>query len=125
MATAEDRIDVVACWFADNKAIARAGFTKITRRVLAEFADRRSSPERTADGVAETLTSRERDMLSLLSEGLSNQEIADRLFIEPMPGAAQSTTTSFFADTPFRRRLRAAGMSSSPVPTTSAGGAAW
>lgn len=83
MATAEDRIDVVACWFADNKAIARAGFTKITRRVLAEFADRRSSPERTADGVAETLTSRERDMLSLLSEGLSNQEIADRLFIEP------------------------------------------
>ena len=56
---------------------------KITRRVLAEFAGRRSSPARTADSVAETLTSRERDMLSLLSEGLSNQEIADRLFIEP------------------------------------------
>ena len=55
---------------------------KITRRVLTEFAGRRSGPTRSADTVAETLTSRERDILHLLSEGLSNQEIADRLFIE-------------------------------------------
>ncbi|WP_411699283.1 response regulator [Conyzicola sp.] len=56
---------------------------KITRRVLFEFAGRRSAPERTAGTVVETLTSRERDILRLLSEGLSNQEMAQRLFIEP------------------------------------------
>jgi DNA-binding NarL/FixJ family response regulator len=56
---------------------------KITRRVLSEFAGRRSAPERRLDGVAATLTARERDILGLLSEGLSNQEMAERLFIEP------------------------------------------
>jgi DNA-binding NarL/FixJ family response regulator len=56
---------------------------KITRRVLSEFAGRRSTPERRLDGVAATLTARERDILGLLSEGLSNQEMAERLFIEP------------------------------------------
>ena len=55
---------------------------KITRRVLSEFAGRRSSPGRHVDAVAETLTGREVDILRLLTEGLSNQEIAARLFIE-------------------------------------------
>jgi len=56
---------------------------KITRRVLSEFAGRRATPERRPGTVAETLTGRELDILRLLSEGLSNQEIATRLFIEP------------------------------------------
>ena len=56
---------------------------KITRRVLTEFAGRRASPGRRADAVADTLTARELDILRLLTEGLSNQEIAARLFIEP------------------------------------------
>jgi DNA-binding NarL/FixJ family response regulator len=55
---------------------------KITRRVLSEFAGRRSSPDRSTDTVAESLTPRELDILRLLSEGLSNQEMAARLFIE-------------------------------------------
>ena len=55
---------------------------KITRRVLSEFAGRRSSPDRSTDAVAESLTPRELDILRLLSEGLSNQEMAARLFIE-------------------------------------------
>ena len=50
--------------------------------MLSEFAGRRSSPGRHVDAVAETLTGREVDILRLLTEGLSNQEIAARLFIE-------------------------------------------
>ena len=56
---------------------------KITRRVLSEFAGRRPRPDRGADTVASTLTGRELDILRLLTEGLSNGEIASRLFIEP------------------------------------------
>jgi DNA-binding NarL/FixJ family response regulator len=56
---------------------------KITRRVLSEFAGRRPRTERGADASASTLTGRELDILRLLTEGLSNQEIAARLFIEP------------------------------------------
>jgi DNA-binding NarL/FixJ family response regulator len=51
--------------------------------VLTEFAGRRSSAPRSTDAVVETLTGREVDILRLLCEGLSNQEIAARLFIEP------------------------------------------
>ncbi|UFU08182.1 response regulator [Ruania halotolerans] len=54
----------------------------LTRRVLHEFAQRRSLQPVTAQRGAELLTSRERDILLLLAEGMSNEEIARSLVVE-------------------------------------------
>jgi DNA-binding NarL/FixJ family response regulator len=55
---------------------------QLTRRVLAEFGRRRRPPEHSAHPVAASLTAREREILTLLAEGLSNQEIGQRLHVE-------------------------------------------
>ena len=57
---------------------------RLTRRILHEFSARRSAPAVTPEpGGAHDLTARELDVLRLLAEGLSNAEIAGRLFVEP------------------------------------------
>ena len=56
---------------------------RLTRRVLAEFAHRRPAVERRRDELASELTERELEILRLLCDGLSNAEMAERLFIEP------------------------------------------
>ena len=52
----------------------------ITRRLIEEFARRPAAPQQAT--ALTTLTSRETDVLRLVAGGLSNAEIATRLFIE-------------------------------------------
>jgi DNA-binding NarL/FixJ family response regulator len=54
----------------------------ITRRLIAEFVARRE-PDATPSTLAE-LTGREREIMALVAEGLSNAEIAARLVISPL-----------------------------------------
>ena len=53
----------------------------VTRRLVAEFASRSKQP--TADKDLDVLTDREREVMVLVGEGLSNDEIAERLVVSP------------------------------------------
>jgi len=54
----------------------------LTRRILAEFAARRRLQPVTAQGAEGLLTARELEILQLLAQGMSNEEIARELVVE-------------------------------------------
>jgi DNA-binding NarL/FixJ family response regulator len=63
---------------ADGDALLSPG---VTRRLIAEFATR-SRPAAPTDAL-DPLTEREREVVALVGEGLTNDEIADRLVVSP------------------------------------------
>jgi DNA-binding NarL/FixJ family response regulator len=54
----------------------------VTRRLVSEFAARTKQPSEPYPKLAE-LTSREREVMALVAEGLTNSEIGERLFMSP------------------------------------------
>ena len=55
---------------------------RLTRRVLIEFANRTAAPRTSPASLVVPLTVRETEILTLLCEGLSTQEISEQLYVE-------------------------------------------
>ena len=72
-----DLIDAIRLVAAGNALLGPT----VTRRLLTRFAESPGSPDGSADAALASLTDRERVILRLLAEGLSNAEIAGRLVV--------------------------------------------
>jgi DNA-binding NarL/FixJ family response regulator len=57
---------------------------KATQALLAEFATTTAATPSIPDGTLDDLTTRERELMTLAAHGLSNDQIAERLFLSPL-----------------------------------------
>ena len=91
------------------RTVARGGALiepSVARKVVAEFA-RLAPPARAPDaGLPEPLTEREQEVLRLLAQGLSNREIAQRLFLAE--GTVKNYVTRILGKLGARDRTQAA-----------------
>jgi DNA-binding NarL/FixJ family response regulator len=78
----------------------------VARKVVAEFARMTNSSPRAAVELDESLSQRETDILRLLSQGLTNREIAQRLYLAE--GTVKNYVTTILAKINARDRTQAA-----------------
>ena len=78
----------------------------VARKVVAEFARMTSSAPTTQFGLDEPLSEREIDILRLLAQGLTNREIAQRLFLAE--GTVKNYVTNILSKIGVRDRTQAA-----------------
>jgi DNA-binding NarL/FixJ family response regulator len=77
---------------------------RLTRRLIEEFVARETPTPALDPGRLEELTAREREVLELVGRGLSNAELAARLFISPL--TAKTHVARLFAKTGARDRAQ-------------------
>ena len=78
----------------------------VARRVVAEFARMAPPVRQPDDGLAEPLSEREREILRLMAQGLTNREIADRLSLAQ--GTVKNYVTAILQKLGARDRTQAA-----------------
>jgi DNA-binding NarL/FixJ family response regulator len=78
----------------------------VTTRVIAEFARLSDQPAAPSSTLVEPLSDREREILRLISNGSSNREIADQLFITE--GTVKNHVTNILSKLNVRDRTQAA-----------------
>ncbi|WP_017572067.1 response regulator [Nocardiopsis halotolerans] len=79
---------------------------QVARQVIAQFGGARATREAAAAARIEVLTQREREVLALVGAGLSNADIAERLFL--VEGTVKSYVSAILNRLEMRNRVQAA-----------------
>jgi DNA-binding NarL/FixJ family response regulator len=93
----------------------------VTRRVISEFAARPAQRHAVHPGIR-TLTEREREVVGLVAEGLTNDEIAERLVISPATARTHVSRSMVKLNARDRAQLVVFAYQSGLAPDQQAGG---